>query len=92
MSREQRHVFSIAGGLLLAAALTYSGLTQPHPAINPVAWLLFGGLFLFTDAFGFDTAVGAATDARDRPDTTAESHHQVMVLELMGRHAAGGVG
>ena len=40
-----------------------------------------------TDAtFGFDTAVSIATDAIDRLHTTAESHHRVMVIEVMGRH------
>ncbi len=37
--------------------------------------------------FGFDTAVQIATDAIDRLHTTAESHHRVMVVEIMGRHA-----
>ena len=37
--------------------------------------------------FGFDTALGIATEAIDRLHTTAESHHRVMVLELMGRDA-----
>jgi len=37
--------------------------------------------------FGFDTAVSIATEAIDRLHTTAESHHRVMVLEVMGRHA-----
>jgi 6-phosphofructokinase 1 len=37
--------------------------------------------------FGFDTAVQIATDAVDRLHTTAESHHRVMVVEVMGRHA-----
>lgn len=37
--------------------------------------------------FGFDTAVGIATDAIDRLHTTAESHHRIMILEVMGRHA-----
>lgn len=37
--------------------------------------------------FGFDTAVQIATDAIDRLHTTAESHHRVMVVEVMGRHA-----
>lgn len=37
--------------------------------------------------FGFDTAVQIATDAIDRLHTTAESHHRIMVLEVMGRHA-----
>ena len=37
--------------------------------------------------FGFDTAVNIATEAIDRLHTTAESHHRVMVVEVMGRHA-----
>ena len=37
--------------------------------------------------FGFDTAVNVATEAIDRLHTTAESHHRVMVVEVMGRHA-----
>lgn len=37
--------------------------------------------------FGFDTAVGIATEAIDRLHTTAESHHRVLVIEVMGRHA-----
>ena len=37
--------------------------------------------------FGFDTAVGIATEAIDRLHTTAESHMRVLVVEVMGRHA-----
>ena len=37
--------------------------------------------------FGFDTAVSTVTEAIDRLHTTAESHHRVMVVEVMGRHA-----
>ncbi len=37
--------------------------------------------------FGFDTALNTATEALDRLHTTAEAHHRVMVLELMGRDA-----
>jgi len=37
--------------------------------------------------FGFDTAVNIATEAIDRLHTTAESHHRVQVVEVMGRHA-----
>jgi phosphofructokinase-like protein len=40
-----------------------------------------------TNTFGFDTAVGFATDAIDRLHTTAEAHHRVMVVEVMGRYA-----
>jgi phosphofructokinase-like protein len=37
--------------------------------------------------FGFDTAVNIASEAIDRLHTTAESHHRVLVVEVMGRHA-----
>ena len=37
--------------------------------------------------FGYDTALQVATEAIDRLHTTAESHHRVMVVEVMGRHA-----
>ena len=37
--------------------------------------------------FGFNTAVTTVTEAIDRLHTTAESHHRVMVVEVMGRHS-----
>jgi 6-phosphofructokinase 1 len=37
--------------------------------------------------FGFDTAVNVVTEAIDRLQTTAESHHRVMIVETMGRNA-----
>lgn len=37
--------------------------------------------------FGYNTALETATDALDKLHTTAESHHRVMVLEVMGRYA-----
>jgi len=37
--------------------------------------------------FGFDTALTTATEAIDKLHTTAESHHRVMILEVMGRYA-----
>lgn len=37
-------------------------------------------------AFGFDTAVNIATECIDRLHTTAESHHRIMVVEVMGRY------
>ncbi|MGH9100410.1 MAG: 6-phosphofructokinase [Acidimicrobiales bacterium] len=36
--------------------------------------------------FGFHTAVETAMEAIDRLQTTAESHHRVIVCEVMGRH------
>ncbi len=37
--------------------------------------------------FGFDTARTVATEALDRIHTTAQSHHRVMLVEVMGRNA-----
>lgn len=37
-------------------------------------------------AVGFDTAVSIVTEAIDRLHTTAESHHRIMVVEVMGRN------
>src|SRR5258708_2767097 len=38
-------------------------------------------------SFGFDTAVATATEALRRIESTANSHHRVMIVETMGRHA-----
>lgn len=37
--------------------------------------------------FGFDTAINIAMECIDRLHTTAESHHRIIVAEVMGRHA-----
>ncbi len=37
--------------------------------------------------FGFNSAIHTATEALDRLHTTAESHHRIMILEVMGRNA-----
>jgi 6-phosphofructokinase 1 len=38
-------------------------------------------------SFGFDTAVTVATEAIDRLHSTAQSHHRIMIVEVMGRRA-----
>lgn len=38
-------------------------------------------------SFGFDTAVNTAMECIDKLHTTAESHHRIIVVEVMGRHA-----
>jgi phosphofructokinase-like protein len=38
-------------------------------------------------AIGFDTALSIATEAIDRVHTSAQSHHRVMIVEVMGRNA-----
>lgn len=37
--------------------------------------------------FGFNTSIDIVTEALDRLHTTAESHHRIMILEVMGRNA-----
>ncbi len=37
--------------------------------------------------FGFDTAINIVMEAIDRLHTTADSHHRVLIVEVMGRHA-----
>ena len=37
--------------------------------------------------FGFDTALGIATEALDRLHSTAHSHHRIIMLEVMGHNA-----
>jgi 6-phosphofructokinase 1 len=70
------------GTLTVAAHLDRSGIPVvgvPKTIDNDVP---------FTDqTFGFDSALAVATEAVDRLHSTAESHHRVMVLEVMGRHA-----
>lgn len=70
------------GTLAIASELTRRGIdvvSVPKTIDNDVG---------MTDlTFGFDTAVNIATEAIDRLHTTAESHHRVMILELMGRDA-----
>ena len=54
-------------------------ITLPKTIDNDVA---------VTDAtFGFDTALGIATDAIDRLHSTAHSHHRIIVVEIMGHRA-----
>ena len=38
-------------------------------------------------SFGFDTALGIATEAIDRLHSTAHSHHRIIVVEVMGHRA-----
>lgn len=54
-------------------------ITLPKTIDNDVA---------MTDVcFGYDTALGIATEAIDRLHSTAHSHHRILVLELMGNKA-----
>jgi phosphofructokinase-like protein len=70
------------GSLRIARELTRLGLGVvgvPKTIDNDLAATDF--------TFGFWTAIATATDALDRLRDTAESHHRVMILEVMGRDA-----
>jgi ATP-dependent phosphofructokinase / diphosphate-dependent phosphofructokinase len=70
------------GSLRIAHELTRLGLGVvgvPKTIDNDLAATDF--------TFGFWTAIATATDALDRLRDTAESHHRVMILEVMGRNA-----
>jgi len=65
-----------------ALRLQQAGLnvvTLPKTIDNDVA--------LTDTTFGFDTALGIATDAIDRLHSTAHSHHRIIVVEIMGHRA-----
>jgi len=67
----------------VASKLTKDGL----PNIVGVPKTIDNDLSATDYTFGFDTALNIATECIDRLHTTAESHHRIMVAEVMGRHA-----
>jgi 6-phosphofructokinase 1 len=70
------------GSLTIADALHKKGL----PVVG-VPKTIDNDLDKTFTTFGFDTAVSFATDCLDRLHSTAQSHHRVMVVEVMGRYA-----
>jgi 6-phosphofructokinase 1 len=76
----------VVGGedtLGVAAKLTKDGI----PNIVGVPKTIDNDVSATDYTFGFDTAINIAMECIDRLHTTAESHHRVMVAEVMGRHA-----
>ena len=67
----------------VASKLTKDGI----PNIVGVPKTIDNDLSATDYTFGFDTALNIAMECIDRLHTTAESHHRVMVVEIMGRHA-----
>lgn len=62
-------------------------LSQEGLAVVGVPKTIDNDLSATDYTFGFDTALNVAMECIDRLHTTAESHHRVMVAEVMGRHA-----
>lgn len=74
----------IGGDGTLSAAYEISGKGIPLVGIPKT---IDNDIFGTDLSVGFDTAVSIVTDMIDRLHTTAESHHRIMVVEVMGRNA-----
>lgn len=70
------------GSLSIAKELNEKGLR-----VIGVPKTIDNDLMATDQTFGFDTALTTATEALDKLHTTAEAHHRVMLLEVMGRYA-----
>lgn len=70
------------GSMNIASKLIQKGLN-----IVGVPKTIDNDIFGCDVTLGFDTAIDIATGAIDRITTTAESHHRLMVVEVMGRYA-----
>ena len=76
-------IIAIGGEGTLAAA---KRLTDAGVRIVGVPKTVDNDLDATDYSFGFDTAVGIATEAMDRLRTTGDAHDRCMVAEVMGRH------
>ena len=76
-------IIAIGGEGTLAAA---KRLTDAGIRIVGVPKTVDNDLDATDYTFGFDTAVGIATDAMDRLRTTGDAHDRCMIAEVMGRH------
>lgn len=74
----------IGGDGSLKIALEFSSLGLKVVGIPKT---IDNDLMATDQTFGFQTAVATAQEALDRLHSTAESHHRVMILEVMGRYA-----
>ncbi|RJQ54251.1 MAG: ATP-dependent 6-phosphofructokinase [Actinobacteria bacterium] len=79
-------IIAIGGDDTLGVAHRLNSLDPPIRAVG-IPQTIDNDISLTDYAIGFDTAVAIVTDALDKLHTTAESHHRVMVLEVMGRDA-----
>ncbi|MFH2036449.1 MAG: 6-phosphofructokinase [Candidatus Zixiibacteriota bacterium] len=77
-------LIAIGGDGTMAAS---QGMIQKGIKIIGVPKTIDNDLFGTDQTFGFDSAVTSAVDALDKIHTTAQSHHRVMIVEVMGRYA-----
>lgn len=62
-------------------------LHKKWPKVIGIPKTIDNDLLATDQTFGFDTACSFVTEAMDRLHSTAQSHHRVMVVEVMGRYA-----
>lgn len=79
-------IIAIGGDDTIGVAHKLNKLPKPIPAIG-VPQTIDNDIAGTDYAIGFDTALATATEAIERTQTTAESHHRVIVVEVMGRDA-----
>lgn len=77
-------LIAIGGDGTMAAS---SGMVAKGLPVVGVPKTIDNDLFGTDVTFGFDSALSVATEAIDRIHTTAQSHHRVMLVEVMGRYA-----
>ncbi|UCD18179.1 MAG: ATP-dependent 6-phosphofructokinase, partial [Candidatus Zixiibacteriota bacterium] len=63
------------------------GMAQKGLHIVGVPKTIDNDLYGTDQTFGFDSALASAAEAVDKIHTTAQSHHRVMIIEVMGRYA-----
>jgi len=77
-------LIAIGGDGTMAAS---SGMAKKGLNVIGVPKTIDNDLWGSDQTFGFDTAVATASDAIDKIHTTAQAHHRVMIIEVMGRYA-----
>lgn len=77
-------LIAIGGDGTMAAS---QGMSEKGLKIIGVPKTIDNDLYGTDQTFGFDSALASAADAIDKIHSTAQSHHRVMVIEVMGRYA-----
>ncbi len=77
-------LIAIGGDGTMAAS---NGMAKKGLNIIGVPKTIDNDLWGTDQTFGFDSAVTSAVDAIDKIHSTAQSHHRVMIVEVMGRYS-----
>jgi len=77
-------LIAIGGDGTMAAS---NGMAEKGLKIIGIPKTIDNDLWGTVQTFGFDSAVTSATEAIDKIHTTAQSHHRVMIVEVIGRYA-----